>query len=851
MTVDNKSKKNKYIRIGIEQVSFNHYLFNSDRVSRSLSRIFFYVFFIFVLGAIIAGFLSNIPRLNWAAVLGTLFVLDYILHFRSSAFSIKSLLRGEVPKNNVAFCVDRESIHYSVNAFEKILSLGGDLNLAIIIELIDTKQVESALSKLDISIKDFKDKAEKELQNSINNSSKVSKSELLEQMKKIFWLAAINADFHGRHSVESDILFSSMMSIDDPYISKITDFFSISAQDVDSAIIFGKFSNSGWKIPLFTGGFGMKMVKIKPSRVNRTFTSRPTPLLDKFSQDMTDLARAGVEGFLIGHQKEYDQMVDVLSRQGSRNVLLIGEPGVGKESLVAHLALNIIADNVPKNLFDRRLVKFSIGDLISQSSESETSDVFAKIVREIVAAGNIILYIPEIHLLAEKSQSNSMQLYDFIMPVIKSDAFPVIGATYPKEYKEYIQNETGFSEVFESLNIGEISQQEAITLLTYDSLVMEKTYKVSINFSAVKQAVTLAEKYFNYKPLPANAREIFKEALASATQNGKKSINGDDIAEVVERKINVPIHKTGKEEAQTLLNLESIIHENYIDQDEAVSAVSEALRAYRSGLSRKGGPIATFLFVGPTGVGKTELSKILTEIQFGSDKFMVRFDMSEYQQKESISRFIGSSDGKIAGSLTEAIIQHPYSLILLDEFEKAHPDILNLFLQVFDDGRLTDSLGRVVDFQNTIIIATSNAQSVYIQEQIAAGKKIQDFSDDIKKKLFDYFKPELINRFSGVIVFKPLSQGDITSIAKINLDSLAKTLDESQGININFNQDVIEKIAALGYDPAFGARPLRRAIDEYIKSELSKKILSGEVFKGQSVDVSLDESDNFEFDVIQ
>ncbi len=850
MSENNENEKNKYLRIGIEQVSFNHYLFNADRMGRSLSRIFFYVFFIFVLGAIVAGFLSNISHLNWAAVLGSLFVLDYIFHFRSSHFSIKALLKGEIPKNNVALCVDRESIHYSVNAFEKILSLGGDLNLAMIMELMDTGPVELALSRLDVSIKDFKEKTEKELQNSINNSSKVSKSELLEQMKKIFWLAAIDADFHGRHSVESDLLFSSLTSVNDPYISKIMDFFSISAQDVDSAMVFGKFSKSRWRIPFFTGGFGMKMVKIKPSRVNRTFTSRPTPLLDNFSEDITDLARAGVEGFLIGHQKEYDQMVDILSRQGSRNVLLIGEPGIGKESLVAHLALNIVSDNVPKTLFDRRLVKFSIGDLISQSSENETSDLFAKIVKEIIAAGNIILYIPEIHLLAQKAQSSSIQLYDFLMPVIKSDAFPVIGATYPKEYKEYIQNETGFSEVFENLNIGEISQQEAITLLTYDSLVMEKTYKVSINFSAIKQAVFLAGKYFNYKPLPANAREIFKEALASATQKGQKSINGDDIAEVVERKINVPIHKTGKAEAQTLLNLESIIHENYIDQDKAVSAVSEALRAYRSGLSRKGGPIATFLFVGPTGVGKTELSKILTEIQFGSEKFMVRFDMSEYQQKESISRFIGSTDGKIAGSLTEAIIQSPYSLILLDEFEKAHPDILNLFLQVFDDGRLTDSLGRVVDFQNTIIIATSNAQSVYIQEQIAAGKKIQDFADEIKKKLFDYFKPELINRFSDIIVFKPLSKEDITSIAKINLASLAKNLDESQGIVIKFDEDAIEKIAALGYDPAFGARPLRRAIDESIKSELSKEILSGRISKGQSVNVVLDQSQNFKFDII-
>jgi ATP-dependent Clp protease ATP-binding subunit ClpC len=433
------------------------------------------------------------------------------------------------------------------------------------------------------------------------------------------------------------------------------------------------------------------------------------------------------------------------------------------------------------------------------------------------------------------------------MPIIKSDAFPIIGATYPKEFKEYIEDKTDFANAFEVLSISEISQQEAIMLLTYDSLILEKQYKLTIHFSAIKQAVVLAAKYFHYKPLPASARELFKEAISMATQRGSESVTGDTITQIVERKINVPIHKTGKAEAQMLLNLEDIIHKKYINQDEAVSAVSESLRAYRSGLSRKGGPIASFLFVGPTGVGKTELSKILADIQFGSEKFMVRFDMSEYQQKESISRFIGSADGKIAGSLTEAVIHRPYSLILLDEFEKAHPDILNLFLQVFDDGRLTDSFGRVVDFQNTIIIATSNAHSVYIQEQIRSGKKILDFSDEIKKKLFDYFKPELINRFSNVVVFKPLSIENVTSIARINLESLAQILDESQGIEMQFDDAVVEKIATLGYDPAFGARPLRKVIDKSIKSKLSKKILAQEIVKGQTIKVGLDNSQNFTF----
>ena len=315
-------------------------------------------------------------------------------------------------------------------------------------------------------------------------------------------------------------------------------------------------------------------------------------------------------------------------------------------------------------------------------------------------------------------------------------------------------------------------------------------------------------------------------------------LQADDVIAVVERKINIPIQRAGKKETEKLLNLENIIHQSLIDQEQAVSNVSRALREYRSGLSRKGGPIASFLFVGPTGVGKTELSKILAKIQFGSENLMVRFDMSEYQTKESIMRFIGTPDGKISGSLTDAIMQKPFSLVLLDEFEKAYPDILNLFLQVFDDGRLTDSLGRTVDFSNTIIIATSNAHSNFIKDRIEAGDKIEKISEELKKKLTEYFKPELLNRFSQIMVFKNLSQEDIAAVAKLQLKSLAKDLEE-QGIDFLCDEEATRKIAELGYDPVFGARPLRGVISEKIRSVLAEKILRGEIVKGDSVKIGV------------
>ena len=283
-----------------------------------------------------------------------------------------------------------------------------------------------------------------------------------------------------------------------------------------------------------------------------------------------------------------------------------------------------------------------------------------------------------------------------------------------------------------------------------------------------------------------------------------------------------------------MLNLEKTVHERLVGQDEAVTAIAQTLREYRSGLTRQGGPIASFLFVGPTGVGKTELAKVLAAVQFGSEKMMTRFDMTEYQDKESFTRFIGSPDGAVKGALTEAVREKPYSLILLDEFEKAFPDILNLFLQVFDDGRLTDNVGRTVDFTNTIIIATSNAHSDIINESLSKGEQMADIAEYLKKRLVDVFKPELLNRFTKIIIFRNLEPDELQKIASINLAELASMV-KAQGIFLDFDPMAVTQIAKIGYDPSFGARPLRRVIDEKIRAPLSEAILSQKIKKGSHV----------------
>jgi ATP-dependent Clp protease ATP-binding subunit ClpC len=588
-------------------------------------------------------------------------------------------------------------------------------------------------------------------------------------------------------------------------------------------------------LPLSLGGFVFDTHRTIRHRImNRAWTSRPTPTLDRYGTDFTDLARDGQIGFMIGHDEEYERLIETLGRPVNPNAILVGESGIGKETIVEHLAFRLTKDDVPRNLFDKRLVSLDIQGLVAGATPEALNARLKMIVDEIFMAGNVILYIPDIHDLVKTSGTAYISAADALMPVIKNNAFPVVGSTYPKEFKQAIEPRSDFVGEFEVIRVQEVAPEDAEKILTYESLILEKEYNITVSFGAVKRAVILAKKYFHDKFLPSSAEELLKSAIVDAERRGEKMLGPDGVTRVAEAKTHIPLHEADGDEAARLLNMEKIIHERLVDQEEAVSAVAQALREYRSGLVRKGGPIASFLFVGPTGVGKTELAKILAGIQFGSEKMMARFDMTEYQDKASFIRFIGAPDGSTHGALTDAVLEKPYSLVLLDEFEKAYPDILNLFLQVFDDGRLTDSIGRTVDFTNTIIIATSNAHSDIINEALSKGETMADIEEYVKTRLVDVFKPELLNRFTKIIVFKNLAPDDLRAIAEFNLRELAERVKE-QGIFLEFDPSAIAEIAKLGYDPAFGARPLRRAIDERVRAPLSEALLGKKVKKGDTV----------------
>ena len=746
----------------------------------------------------------------------------------------------DLPKNGRVNLADYLSSHTRraiILAHENSKISRENFLLRLALYLFEDGEVAESVNRLDLNPEELKEKlgsyvkeskgfyAEKEVQRIIK--------QIITEALRIAYYG--NADFIGCAE-----LFAAIAKFDDKYITKLTDVFGIKSGDLEKALIFGRVRRMSIfrSLPKTIGGFAQR--RLRSRVINRAWTSRPTPTLDRFAQDYAAIARSREFALMIGHEEEYERLLNILSSPIKPNAILVGEPEIGKEVIIRHLAYMISRDKVPSRLFDKRLVSLDINSLLAGADQAELQARIQKVCQEVYAAGNIILYIPDIHNLTRTGAPKQISAANAIIPLIVSNDFPLIGATYPKEYKTCIEPDGSFANSFETIKVKEVSLDDALKIMIYKSIILENEYKIKIGYNAVKTAVELADKYFRAMPLPGSAGKLLKEALSYAARRGDKLLNSTDVIAVAESRINIPINKAGKDEARKLLDMENIIHEKLVDQDAAVSAVSNALREYRSGLGRKGGPIGTFLFVGPTGVGKTELSKILSKIQFGSEDAMIRFDMSEYQDKTSAFQMIGSPNGEMAGILTDRVLEKPYSLILLDEFEKAHSDILNLFLQVFDDGRLTDNFGRVVSFENTIIIATSNANSVFIKEELEKGRSASDIAVDLKKKLSGFFKPELLNRFSSIVVFKDLSRGDIRKITAMNLSGLSAVLKESEGIEINFAEEAVSKIAELGYDPVFGARPLRAVISEKIKNPLSKMILSDKLGRGAQIKVELE-----------
>ncbi|MEK7611581.1 MAG: ATP-dependent Clp protease ATP-binding subunit [Patescibacteria group bacterium] len=574
---------------------------------------------------------------------------------------------------------------------------------------------------------------------------------------------------------------------------------------------------------------------------NRALTGRVTPTLDAYSSDLTKLAQRGKLPPLFGKKTPLDELFRVLEKESANNVILVGPTGCGKTSLVYGLANNIVAGTHSKALADRRLVSLELGVLSAGTrSGGELQERLVGLIRDIEVSGKIILFIDEVHnAVAAGGGVETSLIFSALEPHLSDGKFQMIGATSWENYRKYIEPHEAFSRLFETVEIPESSFAETLEVLQYLSLNLEKKYRLMISYPALKRAITLSARFVFDRVLPDKAIGILEETVVLAARTGKsKMVTAADVEELVTRKTHIPVTAVGGAESEKLLKLEEKMHERLIGQDEAISAIADAVRRARVGLRDPNRPIVSLLFVGPTGVGKTEAAKTLAQNYFGNESAFISFDMSEYQREDSVNRLLGSpastEPGAQLGLLTEKVRKNPFSLVLFDEVEKSHPRLLDLFLQILEEGRLTDAAGHTVNFSNTMLIFTSNAGTETIYQGLKSGRSISEISKNIFSFLSGSFRIELLNRFDGVVVFSPLTREQVNMVVRLKLRGVS-SLGQLSGLAFSFTDELIDSLSRLGYDPALGARPLRRLIQDKIEAHLAKKILSGAIKKGEAV----------------
>jgi len=569
--------------------------------------------------------------------------------------------------------------------------------------------------------------------------------------------------------------------------------------------------------------------------MNRAMTAQQTPLLDRFSEDLTLAAKNGYIAPAVGREKEIDEILRGIE-SGRRSIALVGEPGSGKSAIIEQIARRMVEEDVPPELFDRRLVSVNISQVVAAGDPSLAAERFLSMLHEVGMSGNIVLVMNGIEALTDTGLGGPMDLAEIFASELDKGYLLAIVTTTPQAWTRYIERRSLANKLIR-VNIPEMEKEETIQVLMARSGFIEYQNHVFFSYAAIEKAAELADKFIHDKAAPEKALDVIREAavLARKTRGEQTFVTAEDVAKVVHEKTTIPVETMTRKEADKLLNLEENLHKRVIGQEEAVKAVAQALKRARAELREGKRPIANFLFLGPTGVGKTELTKALAAEYFGREEAMVRLDMSEYQDKGSIYRVIGAPGDDRGGLLTEAVRHQPYTILLLDELEKAHPDILTLFLQVMDDGRLTDGVGRTVDFTNVMLIATSNAGTQYIQGEVAKGTPLENIKRGLMEtELKGVFRPEFLNRFDGVIVFKPLTQDDVNQIAWLLINGITKRL-AVKGINFRAEDAAVEELAKEGFDPLFGARPLRRVIQEKVDTALADVMLRGEIGRKDTV----------------
>jgi len=578
----------------------------------------------------------------------------------------------------------------------------------------------------------------------------------------------------------------------------------------------------------------------------KTVEDENVDVLFKFTEDLTRMAKEGKLLPVIGREKEIQRVIQILGRKFKNNPVLIGDPGVGKTAIVEGLAQKIVKGEVPGFLKNKKLLKLDMGRIIAGTKfRGEFEERMKKLIDALKKnSAQYILFIDELHtVVGAGAAEGAVDAANLLKPELARGEMQVIGATTINEYRKYVEKDKALARRFQPMMVGEPSVEETIEILKGIKKEFEKHHGVTITDEALVAAAKLGARYITDRFLPDKAIDLIDEAAAmKRLSEDQKIIDENEIANIVEQWTGIPVSRMMESEREKLMYLEELLHRRVVDQEDAVSTVARTIRKARAGLKDPKRPSGAFLFLGPTGVGKTELAKALAEVLFGTEDALIRIDMSEYTEKHSVSRLIGAPPGYVGyeegGQLTEAVRRRPYSVILLDEIEKAHPEVFNVLLQVFDDGRLTDGKGNTVDFRNTIIIMTSNIASQQILDALEEG--ITNLTGLIEDEMRRHFKPEFINRIDAAIIFKPLTLEHMKKIVELQLKRLEERIRQ-QKRNIVFTEAAKEYLANRGYLPAMGARPLRRIIENEVESILADKIISGEFAEGETLTIDADE----------
>jgi len=815
---------------------------------KTLGIIFIVIALIFNLGFLRPGILGTTSQQSFA--LFVIFVCFFVICVVYTAFVdalrqnflikkplIERISTEKIKDINLAEYLDFRVVRAIVRALKLCQKKKRGLNaFAVIYNFWNDSRGNDIFTKLGLDQNLFKEKLTAEMEKL--KEANIDEHEFVSILKKATTYAISN--FHKNVDIRDFLIAGAE---ENENFKEILASFEMTSEDVDRVAVWENYIENEirrkkqfWRLENL----------LKKRGVGKRWSAGYTVNLDRYSVEINEIMRKkDLSTNLLGHQKEIYAIERILSRSGENNVLLVGESGSGRSTIAYGFAKKVMEGRSFSNLNDKRILELNMQAVLSGiNNPGDILERLRIIFSEAINAGNIILIIDEIHnYLGVDKGPGAVDITSILLPYLNSSSFQIIGLTTFDGFHKHVESNASVKNLFVKVEINPPTEEQVIFILEDMLVGFEERYNLAISYKILRNIVKLTDRYIQDKPFPQKAIDILTEVLIYAKQKKVKVVPPEYVNRIISERVEIPIGAIQEDEKKKLLELEQRIHQRVVDQEEGIKVISQAMRRARVGIKNKKRPIGSFLFLGPTGVGKTETSKALAEAYFGSDTRMIRFDMSEYQEISTINRLIGFAEKNEPGLLAKAVLDNPFSVILLDEVEKAHPNILNLFLQVLDEGFLTDAFGKKISFSESIIIGTSNAGAELIRQCIKQGRDLQTFKDD----LIDYlmkegiFRAELLNRFDAVVVFKPLIHEHLIKIAIMMMNDLAKRLLDGTGVRLVITPDLIEKIVKLGYKPEFGARPMRRVIQDEIESRVAKIILEQDLKRGDFVKIEASE----------